>query len=97
MATLDSRRVEKSLLAKGFVKDHGDHLFFRLFVNGKKTAIYTKISHGSRKTLGDGLVHMMAKQVKLSLPEFRDLVECRLSEEAYVKLLVESKQIEPGR
>ena len=58
-------------------------------VDGRYTGITTKTSRGSAKykTLGDDLVALMAKQVKLTTKEFCALVECTLSGAAYVDSL----------
>src|SRR5947209_6055145 len=70
-----AREVAAALEHKGFRKKENDHTFFHLWVAGKKTAIWTKISHGL-KEIGDKLLGMMARQVRLSAKQFRDLVEC---------------------
>jgi len=88
---LDRRTVEASLLAKGFKKVDGDHSFFIFYdKNGRKSPVRTKTSHGtSSKQLSDSLVSMMAKQCRLSHKDFKDLVNCPLSQEAYEDKLVE--------
>ena len=55
MANLDSRKVERALNKKGFTEETGDHNFFRLFLNGKDTGIYTKTSHNGQD-IGDMLL-----------------------------------------
>jgi hypothetical protein len=45
---LDRRVVEGALKAKGFVRHEGDHAFFIYYsLDGKKTPVRTKTSHGS--------------------------------------------------
>jgi predicted RNA binding protein YcfA (HicA-like mRNA interferase family) len=80
--------VEKSLKAKGFSLGTGDHNYF-LYVSkaGKKTAVFTKTSHGS-KEISDNLLAKMARQVKLSRSDFDLLVDCPLDRDAYEKKLV---------
>ncbi len=88
MANLERDDVEAALKRKGFVQDDRDHRYFKLFVGGKYTAIFTKTSTGKKyKTLGDNLVSHMARQVKLTGKQFKALVDCSLSAADYVLLL----------
>jgi hypothetical protein len=57
----DAKEIGAGLQKKGFVPRENDHTFYHLFVNGKKTVISTKISHGE-KEIGDKLLGMMARQ-----------------------------------
>ena len=92
---LDRRLVEASLLAKGFHRVDGDHSFFIYYdKNGKKSPVRTKTSHGtSSKQLNDDLVSKMAKQCRLSSKDFRELVNCPLSRDAYERKLIELSAI----
>lgn len=84
----DAREVGTNLERKGFTTSQGDHVFYRLFVNGKNTGIRTKISHGERE-IGDGLLGQMAKQTCLVKKEFLELVDCPMTSERYLELLRE--------
>lgn len=88
---LDRRGVEASLLAKGFKKVEGDHSFFIFHdKTGRKSRVRTKTSHGtSSKQLDDSLVSLMARQCRLPIKDFRDLVNCPLSRETYEGKLAE--------
>jgi predicted RNA binding protein YcfA (HicA-like mRNA interferase family) len=80
--------VEKGLKAKGFSAGSGDHNYFHyVSKEGKKTAVFTKTSHGS-KEIGNNLLAKMARQVKLSRTDFDLLVDCPLDRDAYEKKLV---------
>lgn len=85
--------VERSLKSKGFKPKPGDHNYF-LYVStaGKKTAIFTKTSHGS-KEIGDGLLAKMARQCKLSRSEFDLLIDCPMDRETYEGKLIAHKHI----
>lgn len=83
MTTLKSRDVTTGLKRKGFEERKGSHLFFILYVDGKKTCIQTMVSHGMRE-IGDSLISKMARQTKLNSKGFVDLVTCPLSREAYI-------------
>jgi len=89
-----ARAVEAALKSKGF-RDapKRDHTYYFLHYKGKKTNIFTKISHGA-KEIGDPNCSLMAKQMRLTNPQFKDFVECPLGPEDYVKLLIAAKQIE---
>lgn len=77
--------VEQALLSKGFRFKGGDHRFYFFEHDGLITAIFTKVSHGSKyKELDDSLLSMMARQVKLSNRQFTAFVECSLTQEEYV-------------
>lgn len=83
--TLQRDLIKENLPKKGFVEFGGDHTFYHLVVEGKKTSIFTKVSRGTKyKILGNDLVHAMAKQCKLTTADFRKLVECTLSHDAYL-------------
>lgn len=54
----------------------------------------TKTSFGSKyKTLGPPLVSQMARQCKLTKPQFQELVECTLSHEKYEEILEKAGHI----
>lgn len=90
MPSLERDAVESSLVRKGFVESGGDHRFFKLMHEGRYTGICTKTSRGSSyKVLNVGLVSQIAKQLKLTTKEFVELVECPLTAEAYIDLLLQ--------
>jgi predicted RNA binding protein YcfA (HicA-like mRNA interferase family) len=82
----DARDVAAALVNKGFCPHEGDHHFYRLFVDGKNTGIRTKISHGERE-IGDNLLAQMAKQTRLVMRDFLDLIDCPLSAAGYISKL----------
>lgn len=81
-----ARDVADGLRRKGFHERQGDHTFFHLYVDGKKTIVSTKISHGERD-IGEKLLGMMARQVRLNRRQFGDLVDCPMSIDEYVRIL----------
>jgi len=92
MAVIDSQKTYNNLKKKGFVDsiNHSDdHKYLELYHQGK-LILYTKISHGSKKDVGDFLIKQMAVQCKLGKKELIDLASCPLSKEGYMKIL-ESK------
>jgi predicted RNA binding protein YcfA (HicA-like mRNA interferase family) len=82
--------VEKSLKSKGFQQREGDHNYFNYYSKaGKKTAVFTKTSHGARE-IDDNLLGQMARQCKLSRADFERLIDCPLDRDSYeVKLIAQ--------
>jgi hypothetical protein len=78
--------VDAALRQKGFLPHNGDHVYYYLYVDGKKTVVRTKISHGE-KEIGDNLLSLMARQVKLTKKLFGDLIDCPLTHDQYVTQL----------
>jgi len=91
MAEWSTRAVDSALRRKGFVLERStDHEYYRLYVNGKATAIRTKISHGNKKiNQRSPLFGAIARQLKLKKKELADLFDCPLDYDGYLKLLKE--------
>lgn len=70
MATLKTRKIINSLTAKGFMPQNGDHKYLLFFVNGKKTRIKTKVSHGEDKQQHKGLTGLKADSKSQVLPQY---------------------------
>ena len=87
-----TREIARDLERKGFIKSKRDHTFFLLYVENKKTSIFTKISHG-KKEYDSYLLGRMAKNLRISNSQFIDLLDCPLSREEYVNILVRNKDI----
>jgi len=87
--------MRKALEAKGFRPYETHHTFYILYVDGKKTSIRTRISHGISE-YGDTLLGHVRRQLGLTSKELQDLVECPLSGESYVALLKERGKIRPS-
>ena len=88
-----ARNVKHALETKGFREsDERDHFYYFFFHNGKKTRVYTKISHGERE-IHDKNCSLMARQIRLTGPQFRNFVDCPLTKEQYTKLLLDGKHI----
>jgi predicted RNA binding protein YcfA (HicA-like mRNA interferase family) len=81
-----ARDVIAGLQNKGFRRRDAKDIYLHLFVAGRKTAIWTKVSHGE-KEIHDGLIATMSRQLRLNKRQFGELVECPLSEEQYLDLL----------
>lgn len=79
----DRKKVKAALLKKGFKEYENDHSYFVYYtLAGKKTIVKTKVSH-SGKDIPKVIIGYMAKQCKMSVQEFHQLVDCTLTQHAY--------------
>ena len=85
--SLKKRAVLRALRKKGLVESESRHKMLVLMVDGRASRISTHVSHGPEETLSEALVTLMAHQCHLSVPEFREVVGCPLTGEAYVELV----------
>ncbi len=88
--------VEKSLRLKGFRAREGDHNYFNYYSKaGKKTAVFTKNSHGTRE-IDDSFLSRTDKKCKLSNKDFGLLIECPLDRDTFdAKLIAQSAVAAP--
>ena len=95
MATYQRRTVESALETKGFRRRENDHsYFFYHTVDGRKTTVRTRTSHGSSGAdLDNSLIGRIARQCKVTVPEFRNFIECALSRTDYEALPATNGQI----
>jgi hypothetical protein len=93
---LKARDVKKSLKAKGFGEENRDHFYYFFVYNGKKSPIHTKISHGETD-IDDRNCASMARQIKLTNPQFKNFVDCCLTKEAYLEVLIQTGHIVPQK
>ena len=91
----NAKDVAAGLEKKGFLRENSKDVHYRLYVDGKKTIVYTMISHGE-KQIHDGLLGTMSKQVKLTRKQFNDLIDCPLKLEDYVEILRKSGTVAPA-
>jgi hypothetical protein len=92
-----ARDVHAVLKSKGFQdKNTQDHVYYFFYYKGKKTNIFTKISHGERE-IHDKNCASMAKQMKLNNSQFREFVDCALTAAAYLKFLLDSKHLKESQ
>ncbi|HCL56140.1 MAG TPA: hypothetical protein DHW82_03915 [Spirochaetia bacterium] len=86
---IKTEKILSGLQRKGFVLDSGSHhkYLYYFLENGKKTAVYTYLSHSLREYEGN-LISFMKKQLGLSsMKELKDLIECPLSRKSYESIL----------
>jgi len=84
--------IRAALMKKGFIADDTHHEMFWMVVDGKKTSIRTRISHGA-KEYGDELLALVARQVGLSKQELNRLIDCPMDGRKLRALLVERGRI----
>ena len=91
---LKANKVGSALRSKGFdKKDSKRHEKFVLYVDGKKTKIFTVMSRG-HKEISKGLIKTMMKQLKFDdFKQFLDFVECPMTYEDYVTFLRKKGEI----
>ena len=89
MTSRKTRDVSTSLCRKGFQKKETDHTKFHLYIDGKRTGIYTKISHGEVE-VHEPLIKSMARELRLSKEQFLALVDCHIDGDQYISILNEN-------
>ena len=91
MGIRKSREIKEGLIKKGFLPEQRDHTYLFLHVEGRKSSVRTKVSHGS-KEYGSNLLSMVARQLHLTATQLDDFLDCPLSFDDYIGLL-EKKRI----
>lgn len=90
---MKAREVAQSLEAKGFKAERDrDHIYYFFWHNLKRTGISTKISH-NEKDLTDQLCAFMARQTKLTLSQFKKLIDCPMTEQMYIDHLFQTSNL----
>jgi hypothetical protein len=88
-----AKEVSASLSSKGFREDRKrDHRYYFFYHDGKKSSIYTKISHNADE-IDDYLCSAMSRQIKLTRAQFKDFVECPLKADEYLRLMILAKHL----
>lgn len=86
---VDSEELKRSLLRKGFVTDETDHHMYRHQYNGRYTGVETKLSHGSRYDIRDGLLGKHKRQMRFSSSkQVLDFAKCHISADDYNAILI---------
>ena len=90
------RDIRRALTTKGFEEiTNSDHYYFYFQLDGKRTSVFTKISHDATD-VNDPLLGLMTKQVRLKRTEFNNLIDCRLDGPEYRQLLLERRHVTPS-
>ena len=79
--------LERALQRKGFEgKVRGGHVYYFLTLDGKHTGLHAHRSL-SDKELHDGRISQMARELKISPAEFREVVDCTQDHDGLIALL----------
>ncbi len=91
MSSLKGKKTHRSLLKKGF-KEERDRkdIFYYYYYNGKRTQIFTKMSHNPGD-LSSWHIMKMADQTKLSKNKFTGVADCTVSKEELLNYYLEEK------
>ncbi len=83
---MDYQELRSALLHKGQAQEDAgrDHSFFFIEVDGKLERA-TKMSHGARGQINDELLSKMARQMRLSVNELRQFVQCTVGRKEWVE------------
>lgn len=87
-----AKNIDRALRTKGFRREmDGRHVhYFFSGPNGKKSGIFTLMSHGMGSTsIGNPLLGLMARQLRLTNAQFLDFIDCTLDEDGYRAILGE--------
>jgi hypothetical protein len=84
-------KLREALISKmGFEQSQTDHEIFELVLDGLVVAT-TKMSHKNPgRDVGDVLLGKMAKQCRVSAPNFKRTVSCQISGQDYQTLVREA-------
>lgn len=88
--------IEKTLLRKGFIKDgNSHHNCYYLIIDGKKSDLYTYLSHGkSSEDYGNNLMNKVKKQLRFTDTKKAELfLDCPMSEVQYIQMLKDEDAI----
>ncbi len=82
--------AKKKLERKGFINTHTKGKFFMVFYyNGRKTRAHTILNLRPNKIIGKGLFNKISSDLFLNKKEFIDLLDCDMSENDYLQILIE--------
>jgi len=85
MSSISTRTIKRALTSKGFREELTHHEMLWFFVDGKRTSLRTRISHGL-KEYSDPLLAQMAKQLNISKYHLEKFFDCTLTEAEYLAL-----------
>jgi hypothetical protein len=89
MACLDSETIRSALVNKMGCKEEPDkdHIWFTLY-DGETVLARTKISHGPRHDIGDDLILLMKRQMRLGTSKnFVGMVSCSISKDDCLEII----------
>lgn len=94
MPTYRTQDLEAALGRLGFRRDKTHHNMFWFYLGDRKTALRTRTSQGE-KEFDDSMLSMRRKQIgNLSKAQFLDMLNGRLTPEAYLQHLLDTGTIQ---
>ncbi len=96
MNVYSTSKFIKAIEKKGFMRDNCHHNMFWYYLDGKKTSIRTRTSHGENE-FNDSLMSERRKQIGLaSKQQMIDLIECPLTSDKLKQILIENGRVRPN-
>lgn len=93
MTNLKGNKAHRAFLKKGFQDERGrKDIFYYFYYQGKKTHIYTKMSHNPGE-LNEWLISQMAWQLKLSKNELVEVVKCSIDGDKLLNIFLKNKEL----
>jgi hypothetical protein len=93
MTILKGNRAHHAFLKKGFRDERGrKDIFYYFYYQGKKTHIFTKMSHNPGD-LNEWLISQMAHQLKLSKNDLVEVVKCTIDGDKLVRIYLTKKEL----
>ncbi|WP_158798342.1 type II toxin-antitoxin system HicA family toxin [Pedobacter sp. L105] len=88
--------IEKALLKKGFISnEESHHKYYILHYDGKKTDIYTYLSHSKRtEDYGTNLMQKIKQQLRFNNTRSAErFLDCPMTQNEYIEMLKQSNSI----
>lgn len=89
MASIDSDRLNSALTGKmRATVEHKHHIYYSIYDDDNVKLAVTSMSHGTKRTLGDRVAGLMARQLHLdNASSLVQLANCPLSRENAVAMM----------
>ena len=92
MAVYSTRDFIGALLRKGFRQDQTHRRMFWFYVDGKKTSVRARTSHGELE-FGESMLGVRGKQIGLTKRQALDFIRCPLGKAELQELLIASGRV----
>ena len=91
-AVFRTKDLASALKAKGFHETNRHHRYYHLYVNGLKTSVWTKISHGIPE-YGGTMLSVVRKQMHLTRNLFGQFIDCTMTDVEYAACLCSNGRV----
>ena len=84
--------IRSNISQKGFeLAPDGDHDYYWLYMNGKKTKWWIKLSRGSNyRVYSDNLLKRQAKTLRVTFRQLVDFVTCKTKKQEFYNILCQN-------